>query len=579
VADTSLGRAIYELITDDSKLKKGLDNAHDDVVARTKKIGASIQKVGVGMTAAITAPFVLFAKSAIEGASSTEESLSKVRVVFKETAGDIEAFAKAGAKNLGLSNQAALEAAGTFGNLFSAMGITTPAAAGMSKSVLQLAADLASFNNQDPTEVLQKLRSGLTGETEPLKSLGVNLTAARVAAEAMSLGLVQGVQNMGDLNAANMKVETTTLAYTAAVKKHGKESIEARSAAIALEKAEDGLDKAIAGRMPVLDAAAKATATLSLITKDTALAAGDFARTSDGLANSQRIAKAEMEDMTAEMGKALLPIMTEGVKIIRNVLKAFNELSPEMKNTILVVVGIVAAIGPLLIVFGTILTMLPAIGVALTVLGGPIGLIILAIVALAGAWASNMGDIQGKTSAAVAFLQNAFDGVRLFILNAWRGIVLGISGAVNGIIGIINGFIERYNVLAEKLGLPLIGKIELLTPNLAAVDAEIDRITQDRHARIYLHQITVGAGGNALTEYAAGTDHITRGPELFLAGEAGPERVQVTPLANSIGRMPDSGGGWPAPGSPVLVRLSLNGRVFAEAMAEAERSGEVRFGR
>jgi hypothetical protein len=103
----------------------------------------------------------------------------------------------------------------------------------MSTSMVGLASDLASFNNTDPAEALEALRAGLTGETEPLKRYGINLNDATLKAEAMRLGL--------DTTGSTLSANT------------------------------------------------KAQAAYSLIMQQSSLAQGDFARTSAGLANQQRI--------------------------------------------------------------------------------------------------------------------------------------------------------------------------------------------------------------------------------------------------------------------------------------------------
>ncbi|MDQ2913642.1 MAG: phage tail tape measure protein [Chloroflexota bacterium] len=165
-----------------------------------------------------------------------------------------------------------------------------------------------------------------------------------------------------------------------------------------------------------------------------------------------------------------------------------------------------------------------------------VGGIALAIGLLALAWSNNWGDIQGKTKVAVDFLLDIFDGFKILMLTIWKGIVTGVANAINGVLGVINGFIDAYNGVAEKLGLPLIGKIELVTPNLKDIDKAIDDVTADRTARIHVtYDMPQPLPGQRSGPFASGTDHITRGPELFLAGEAGPERVQVTPLAHGIG--------------------------------------------
>ena len=88
-----------------------------------------------------------FAAQSVGAASDLDESLSKTRTVFGDASASVEKFAQDAATNLGLSTQAALEATSTFGNLFTAMGINAGKASALSQEIVQLAADLASFNN------------------------------------------------------------------------------------------------------------------------------------------------------------------------------------------------------------------------------------------------------------------------------------------------------------------------------------------------------------------------------------------------------------------------------------------------
>jgi hypothetical protein len=225
--------------------------------------------LGVGAVAMAGTALVGFGKQAVLAASATSESLSKVRVVFRSSAADIETFASTATTALGMSTQKALEASGTLGNLFTAMGIGLPDATRMSKALLQLAADLASFNNIDPTLALEKLRAGLVGEAEPLRALGINLTEAGVTAQALAMGLAQ----------------TAT----------------------------------------ALTVADKTAARYALIMQQSATAQGDFARTATGLANSSRIAAGELEDLKANLGKLVEKPFTVIVRVAATGVGSLND--------------------------------------------------------------------------------------------------------------------------------------------------------------------------------------------------------------------------------------------------------------
>jgi len=252
------------------------------------------RQAAIGMTALITVPVTLFANKAVNAASDLVEAQNKVDVVFGQSASTVRQFAETAAESLGQSEQQALEAAGTFGNLFTAMGMGQDESARMSVALVKLASDLASFNNIDPTEVLQKLRSGLVGEVEPMRVLGVQLSEQAVKLKAVEMGLVAT----------------------------GEE----------------------------LTAAQKIQARYALILEQTKSAQGDFARTARDAANATRILRAQYEDMAASVGAKLLPIKLRLVQTTGSLIEQFNALPGAVQTGALALVGIGAAIGPTFLV-------------------------------------------------------------------------------------------------------------------------------------------------------------------------------------------------------------------------------------
>lgn len=343
-------------------LKSDTADAENETRGALTRIGDSSVKAGKVLTAGLTVPIVGMAVAGIKAASDLAESNSKVGVVFEENADKVRAFAEDAAKSLGISEQKALEATGTFGNLFRAIGLTTAQSADMSTKLVTLAADLASFNNANPEDVLLALRSGLLGETEPLRQFGVSLSAARIEAEALAIGLVKPVGNAEKITAATIGVEKANREAAKAMKEHGKSSLEYRDAAAKAARAEEALKEATAGSVPELDAAQKAQAAYSVIMKDTALAQGDFSRTADGLANSQRIAAAQFDDAKAKLGEGLLPVALKFVGVGTSLLGMFNDLSPSGQKVALTVALIAAALGPALIVMGKMVHAAQAVG-------------------------------------------------------------------------------------------------------------------------------------------------------------------------------------------------------------------------
>ncbi|MEO6205216.1 MAG: hypothetical protein ABIO67_07540 [Mycobacteriales bacterium] len=247
-------------------------------------------------------------KSAVSAASDMNESLSKSQAVFGKSAVAVQSWAKDSTKNILLTRQAAIEGAGTFGNLFVAMGVGQEPAAKLSTTLVGLAADLSSFNNVPTEDALLSLRSGLLGEAEPLRKFGVQLSAARIEAEALALGIVKPTKNMHAIAQANVAVAVATNDAQKVIKKYGANSLKAASASVKVQRAQDALAKATKGSKTELTAAQKAQAAYSIIMKDTKTAQGDAARTSGGYANATRILQKKLADARVEIGQKLLPV-------------------------------------------------------------------------------------------------------------------------------------------------------------------------------------------------------------------------------------------------------------------------------
>jgi hypothetical protein len=273
----------------------GIGTAAEGSSSKIGGLTSVLAKVGLATAGiqAVTGAVLGLGKAMIDpimAASDLEESQNKVNVVFGSSAKTITDFAKTSAQDLGLSRAAALAATGTFGNLFTSMGLGQKEAAGLSTKVVTLASDLASFNNVSPEEALEKLRAGLVGEAEPLRSLGINLNEDAVAAEAMRLGLAKSKKEVSD--------------------------------------------------------SAKIQARYSLILKQSTNAQGDFKNTSSGMANSIRIIKASFADLQEQIGERLLPVIAPLVSQFAKLLpRAMDALRPYLDRAGAAIRGVADAIG------------------------------------------------------------------------------------------------------------------------------------------------------------------------------------------------------------------------------------------
>ena len=191
-----------------------------------------------------------FAKDAVQAASDLEEVQNVVDTTFGSSSGQIDNWAKNAIKQFGLTETQAKRFASTIGAMAKSAGVAGPEIVEMSTDIAGLAADMASFYNLDFDEAFQKLRSGISGETEPLKQLGINMSVANLNAYALAQGLEKTFEQMD-------QAEQTMLRY-------------------------------------------------QYIMQATADAQGDFARTSDGFANGMRLLESNVDSLKTKLGGLLL---------------------------------------------------------------------------------------------------------------------------------------------------------------------------------------------------------------------------------------------------------------------------------
>lgn len=377
----SLGKAVLELAADHVKLDRDMSAAEKNVGESAKGMGskfkAGLQKAmvpAIGILGAVG----LAAKHSVDDASDLSEQINKAGVVFGKSSPMIEAWSKQTASSIGISRREALEAAGVFGNMLVPMGFARSKAADMSKGMVNLAADMASFNNADPKDVLESLRAGLAGETEPLRKYGVFLNDARLKQEAMSLGLYKG--------------------------------------------------------KGVLSANAKAQATYALILKDTKDAQGDFAKTSTSAANASRIQAAESEDLNAKIGKGLLPVYQQLQQILLTVTGFMSKHTAAIK----IAVGVLAALATGVIAVNAGMKLYTA-GAALVtaaqwawntaLFGFPLVWVVAAIAAVVAMIVLAIKHWD-QIKAVTVVVWNAIKTATVSAWNALRGIVTSVVGAV-----------------------------------------------------------------------------------------------------------------------------------------------------
>lgn len=241
---------VWDLLAVDkaSGVLKKVSQAFEDSDTRTQKAA----KVSGMALAGAAGAAVLLGKESIGAAGDLAETTSKVSVLFGNQAAAIDKWAETADTALGQSQQSALDAAATFATFGKSAGLQGAALTDFSTDLTGLASDMASFSNTTPEQAIEAIGAALRGESEPIRQYGVLLDDATLRAQALKLGLIK----------------TTKDALTPQ-------------------------QKVLAAQAAIL--------------QQTTAAQGDFARTSSGAANKQRILSAEVANLSAKAGSALLP--------------------------------------------------------------------------------------------------------------------------------------------------------------------------------------------------------------------------------------------------------------------------------
>lgn len=313
---TLLGSLLISLGLDSGKFRTGMTEAEKATVKFQKQMertAGAMKDLGARMTLGITAPLAAFGAFSVNAASDAAELQSAFDQTFGSLSKSMTQWAQDTGDAMGRSTQEIQNAANTFGIFFNQAAPTKQAAADLSKQFAILAQDLSSFFNVDPQEAMQKIRSGLAGESEPLRDFGVFLTEATVKAKAMEMGLAK-------------------------------------------------TEKAITEQNKVMARAA-------LIMEATTTAQGDVARTADGTANRIRAAKAAFEELQVAIGEKLIPAVRPLIEILMNLLNGFSSLPGPVQTTIVVLASIAAAVGPLVYLAGSLTASFVILGGAFTTTG------------------------------------------------------------------------------------------------------------------------------------------------------------------------------------------------------------------
>jgi len=347
-----------------------------------KNFGDSMKRVGSGMSTYITLPILAAGGAMIKLASDGEETRSKYDTIFKDMVAGANDVADNFARDYGLAGATSRKLLGDTSDLLTGLNFTQESALSLSTQVNALGVDLASFTNFSggAEGASAALTKALLGEREGLKSLGIAISEEQVKAQVLK----------------NTK----------------------------------------AGLVFETEMQAKAQATLDLAMQQSKNAIGDYARTSDSAANQARLFKENLKELGETFGTKLLPIFTDAIGWLNEVVLKFTSMSDASQNIILITLGVIAALGPLISIIGNVSTAIGGLTVTMNFLAkNQIIIVIAAIAALVAGliWLWKNSDEVNQ------YITESLGVLFAFFTDTWEGIKTAVVAAFNYIkdVGII----------------------------------------------------------------------------------------------------------------------------------------------
>ena len=381
---------------------QNINNSLNTTVANFEKLDRATEEVDVssdklaGTIGKLVSAYALLdvAKKAIDYASDLQEVQNVVDVTFENSSAVVDAWAKTTLEAYGLNQLSAKKYAGTMGAMLKSSGLTGGAVTDMSMRLTELAGDMASFYNLAGDEAFGKIRAGISGETEPLKQLGINMSVANLEAYALSQGIDKAYNSMS-------QGEQIMLRY-------------------------------------------------NYLLQATADAQGDFSRTSDSFANQTKLLKESWLEFTGKLATVALPILA-------SVMGFLNTVIGWLSDNAGLVVGALALISGAVIGYG-IAVKGASIAQAIynsALWACPLTWIIVGIIAVIGiiyGVIQAINKLTGKTISAGGVIMGALNTAVAFIWNLFLGLTELILGCINEL---VNPFIRFGNFLANLFTNPI----------------------------------------------------------------------------------------------------------------------------
>lgn len=365
--------SIQEAREELARASAALDQLEDHTNKSTDAFSRLAKAIGLVMIARKALDTI---KAGIDYASDLAEVQNVVDVTFGSSSEAINSWSKECLAAYGMNEVSAKRYAGTMGAMLKSSGLAGDAIVDMSKDMAGLAGDMASFYNLDLETAFEKIRSGISGETEPLKQLGINMSVANLEAYALSQGIATAYNEMS-------QAEQVMLRY-------------------------------------------------NYLMSTTADAQGDFARTQDSYANQTRLLSESWLEFTGVMAEQLLPVLTTIVSWLNNII-AFLTENADMVSAVLV--GLATTVGILAVAWAVHaaaqwLAVAANRALIVSLLSNPIlwiAIIIGVLVAAMYRWIQSIGGVK-----------NAWEICKLALIVGWNAVKLAFFTGVYWVIDLVD---------------------------------------------------------------------------------------------------------------------------------------------
>lgn len=413
-ANAELGKMQQELkaTTEELKLKSSawykLSESMDKAGEKMKAVGDKISSAGKTLSTAITLPLVGIGTAATKMAMDAVESENLFEVAMGAVADDARKWSEETSKALGLNAYNVRNNMATYNAMLTSMGLATDESLKMSKGLTQLSYDMASFYNLKPEEAFEKLKSGISGEAEPLKALGILVNDTTIK----------------------------TYAYTHGIAKQGQELTEAQ----------------------------KVQARYGAIMEATKNAQGDLARTMDSPTNKLRIMKEQAQQIGIQFGQILIPILEKLIAVIKPLMDRFQGLTKEQQEQIVKIALLATAIGPVILIIGKTITVIGTLVSAFSAASGAIAAAGGVMALLTGPVGIVVAAITGLIAIGVLLYKN-WDTIKATAKSVWHGIRIAIETPVNAAKSTVKAAIDAIVGFFRNIKIPEIKIPQIKLPH------------------------------------------------------------------------------------------------------------------